>query len=481
MKIFKSSLIIAAIFSFFLVLNFSACKKDILNSDPNARLSFSLDTVLFDTVFTKLGGTNNPRSVNKQFVVRNLTNGTLKSSIRLAGGTSSYYRINIDGVPTLSVDNYEIRPQDSIYIFVEVTIDPLNSNNPLIVEDSIIFNTNGNEQKVYLAAWGQDAHYFEDVVLDCNTEWLDKEKPYVIYQRVLVAENCKFTIGPGVKIYCTNNTSYRYDPPIFNNILVAGSLEINGTESEPVIIQGSRLGAAFENLPGQWNGIRLLSTSRNNIINHLIIKNADIGIQVDSLANMGPYKLRLNNTQILNMSLAGLVGYTASISAVNTIIANCGLFTFIGELGGTYDFRHCTFATYNFTFSRLDPHFYATNRDYVDGNGQRFNNILNLDIRNSIIDGHNKEEIKIENLGSGAINPLISNTLIKTNQNSLAINDNILSQNPRFKNPRNNNYELDTLSPAKDKGVILNPPVPTDIKGNLRDLNPDMGAWERVD
>ena len=147
------------VFSTFLL---SSCKKDVLNTDSNAKLTFSTDTLLFDTVFTKLGSGNNPRSVNKRFVVRNPYNETIKTSIYLAGGNASPFRINIDGVPTTAINDIEIMPKDSIYILAEVTIDPLNSNNPLIVKDSIVFMTNGNMQDIKLVAWGQDAYYFDN-------------------------------------------------------------------------------------------------------------------------------------------------------------------------------------------------------------------------------------------------------------------------------------------------------------------------------
>ena len=81
------------------------------------------------------------------------------SSIRLATGDQSMFRLNVDGLPGRSFSDVEIGADDSIFIFVEVTVDPNNQNTPLVVTDSILFETNGNLQDIDLVAWGQDAYF----------------------------------------------------------------------------------------------------------------------------------------------------------------------------------------------------------------------------------------------------------------------------------------------------------------------------------
>ena len=57
------------------------------------------------------------------------------------------------------------RGNDSLFVFVEVTLDVNNQNSPLIIEDSVRFKTNGLDQYVKLAVWGQDAYfYYNDTV-----------------------------------------------------------------------------------------------------------------------------------------------------------------------------------------------------------------------------------------------------------------------------------------------------------------------------
>jgi len=117
-----------------LLLFLFACRKDVPITDSSAKLEFSQDTLIFDTVFTSIGSTTewlkvyNPH--NRAIVI---------SNIYLAGGKSSNFRMNVDGIPTYSEQDIEIRANDSIFIFVEVTVDPNGANNPLIIKDSIIF------------------------------------------------------------------------------------------------------------------------------------------------------------------------------------------------------------------------------------------------------------------------------------------------------------------------------------------------------
>ena len=56
--------------------------------------------------------------------------------------------------------NIKIAANDSIHIFVEATINPVSSNLPYLVTDSLIFVTNGKTQNVDLVAYGQNANFY---------------------------------------------------------------------------------------------------------------------------------------------------------------------------------------------------------------------------------------------------------------------------------------------------------------------------------
>jgi len=85
----RSLIFLALIFT---CLVFGCRKEDRISTDPNARLDFSTDSVLFDTVFTSVG------SITKRFKVLNRNTSAISiSEIKLAGGGSSSFSINING------------------------------------------------------------------------------------------------------------------------------------------------------------------------------------------------------------------------------------------------------------------------------------------------------------------------------------------------------------------------------------------------
>ena len=97
--------------------------------------------ILFDTIFTSIG------SSTQQLKLRNPYKEAIKiSSISLAGGKTSPFRLNIDGYSGISIQDVELKAKDSLYIFIEITIDPNNSNLPLVVKDSIVFSYNNKQQ-----------------------------------------------------------------------------------------------------------------------------------------------------------------------------------------------------------------------------------------------------------------------------------------------------------------------------------------------
>jgi hypothetical protein len=103
----------------FILLTTFSCRKDEIITDSSAKLSFSTDTLIVDTVFSTIGSTT------RRIVVYNRNNQRINiSTIAVAGGLNSQFRINVDGVSGNQHQNVEIEANDSLFIFVEVTIDP---------------------------------------------------------------------------------------------------------------------------------------------------------------------------------------------------------------------------------------------------------------------------------------------------------------------------------------------------------------------
>lgn len=108
-----------------------SCQKEQFSTSRDIQLQFSTDTVSFDTIFTTIG------SATEWLKVKNLSNYSVNiSKIALAGGENSPFRLNINGVEGSENHDIKIAPGDSIFVFVEATIDPAGQNNPMIIKDS---------------------------------------------------------------------------------------------------------------------------------------------------------------------------------------------------------------------------------------------------------------------------------------------------------------------------------------------------------
>lgn len=461
-------------FLFLLVASalFSACRKeDNFTTDAAARLSFSMDTVMFDTVFSQSGSVK-PMSITKQLWVINNNEKGVKVNIRIAGNLYGIYKINIDGQPTNAISGKEIRGKDSIVIFVQVYLNQVNQNTPFIVTDQLLFETNGNQQDVDLVAFAQDAHYFRGQVLrgeNGNLHWT-ADKPYVIYDSILVPKGYTLTIDAGTKVFSH----------IKSAILIGGTMVVNGTQSNTVVFEGDRLDPDYRDRAGQWGSIHLLSSSMDNVITHAEIRNGLIGIRVDSLSNNQNPKLLLRNSIIKNMSSVGLLGFTATITAINNAIVNCGQFTFYARFGGNYNLYHNTFAAYPFRFNRQNQQFLLDNSPLTNAEGTQIIATfpLNVVMVNTIVYGTQEEELLINNDPKGGTsNLLIQQCLLKTKLTAVNANGNIINKDPLFVDASNNDFQLKDNSPAKGKGVFVN--VTNDLLDKSRSiLAPTIGAYE---
>jgi hypothetical protein len=185
-----------------LILIAYSCKKASFINSPNALSSFSTDTLHFDTVFTTTG------SVTKSFKIFNQNDQKLRlSQIRLMNGASSPFKINVDGTQGVSFSNIELEPNDSVYVFVSVTINPNATNLPFIVQDSILVNYNGNNKFLQLQALGQNAHFFRNQRITSDSIW-NSDLPFVILDGLSVDSNVTLTIDKGCKIYCHANAPF---------------------------------------------------------------------------------------------------------------------------------------------------------------------------------------------------------------------------------------------------------------------------------
>ncbi len=471
---------------FFIFFIFSSCKKDPLLTDSSAKLNFSTEEVLFDTVFTTVGSTT------KSFRIFNHNSKTLNiSKIFLATGSNSQFRMNIDGVSGTSLNDIEIMGGDSLFVFVQVTVNPTNVNSPLLIRDSIIFETNGNIQHVKLTAVGQDVYLHKPdhfslngfppySIINCNDVWIN-DKPHLIFGYAVVDSACTLTITAGTRVYL-NNKAVLW-------IYKDGTLVINGSHGNEVTFQGARLEPDYKEIPGQWGKIWLSPGSKNNVIDWAIIKNGSIGVQADTLGASPSPTLRISNTIIKNMSAAAIFGQGSFLRGFNCVFANCGQYVAALTIGGRYKFEQCTFANYWSSSSQRTTPLLALSNYYIDYTGAT--QIRDLDsayFGNCIMYGNLEEEVGLDSATTGGnFNFKFDHCLVKTLLNiSSTAHYNHINQNidPAFKDAGNNDYQLTAASISSaidfgDTGIYIGKDLnDKDRPNNLTTSIPDLGAYE---
>ena len=457
--------------SFFFLLSaiIFSCKKDSFITSPQAKLYASADTLSFDTVFTSRG------SITKSFIIFNNNSQKLRlSQVKLSGGNSSAFKINVDGTAASEVDNIEINANDSIYVFVQVNVNPTAQNLPFILRDSILISYNGNQKFVQLQAYGQNAIFLNHVKLTGNVTW-NKTLPYVILGGILIDSNATLTVQAGSRIFLHNNAPF----------LVDGTLIVNGTKQDSVVFNGDRLDPDYRDLPASWPGIFFRSSSKDNYLKHAIIKNAFQGIIVQDISVNANPKLTMSQCIVDNIYDAGVLGLNTSIYADNCLISNCGSNISLG-LGGDYRFIHCTVASYNnFNITHKNPVLQVSNAALQGstivtaqlkalfqncifwGDGGSIDNEIVVNIQ-----GSNPFPVNFEHVLYKAKNDVTNGSFDSYSIKNIDPGFDSIDVSHQYYN-----FRLQNNSPAINIGAITS--FPLDLDDKLRDARPDLGCYER--
>lgn len=451
-------LIYIVIFSVSLMAGMSGCIEDGFTSSPNDQPEFSVDTLKFGTVFTAEG------TPTHTFKVYNRHDKGLNiSSISFVNPSDAdIFRLNVDGLSGKSFENVEIRANDSIFILVEATIPENGRPMPLKLDAPLEFMVNGRTSKVVLSAVGQDVERIHGGEIT-GTVSLSAEKPYQIYDSLVVAEGASLTIPAGVSMFFHSGAELR----------VRGSLVVEGVPDSPVNMTGDRFGQVVGRIPyevmsGQWGGVVFYGSSRGNRMSHASIRNTTFGVWIDSVsAEMTEPVLTLTNCQLRNSAGSVLTALYAPVSAVGCEFAEAAE-NVVALLDGKHYFNHCTFSN-NYLFSSISGSILTFAGENVKA-----------DISNSIVYGLGPQ------LSPSDISDLdirIRRTLLKPSGDD---DDNFIeclwNQDPLFHTVRSEyifDYRLHDDSPAIGAAdpSLTDPRSAVDFYGNSRGAVPDLGAY----
>lgn len=471
------------------LFSLNQCKKDPLVNGTG--ISFSTDTLTFDTVFTSLGSTT------RSFMIYNTTAKPITiSNIKLAGLQGNQFRINVDGVSGTSFNNVEVLAKDSMYVFVEVTVNPNNVNAPYVINDEVQFFVKNQVQKVVLEAWGQDAYYHWGTRYSTTNPppvW-KTDKPHIILSKtdsfpgLEVQEGVTLNIPSGARIYMGPGAL----------ISVDGTLNAVANCNDSITFEGIRLEHYYDNRPGQWLGIfygRKPTTAIN--MTGCILNESGYGLADEYLLNVifgdtvttshienygaSRPKVNLNKTIIKNTSGTALTAIATELRATNCLFCNTGGNAVGLFLGGDYEFKHCTLAnTYPKYVDHKSESLVITDqiKDIFD---RLFTSApLTATFTNTVVYGNMNNEFAFVTANPSAqIN--FTNCLVKAEQDTFSKVNGVncqLNLDPMFKKPENWDFMPDTGSPLLNAG--LSSSVTDDLYCRVRSSSPPtIGAIEK--
>lgn len=465
------------------------------STSPTDRLSFSTDTLAFDTVIAgQATGT-------QTFMVFNHGKKALRiNHIRLGQGSSSPFTVNVDGTwlrGGQSDSTFVISHEDSLRVFVQLKAPVTDLDTPQPLEDNLTLTLeSGVSQQVVFTAASQDVNVLRGHVITEPTT-LASPRPYQIYDSLVVAEGARLTLKAGTRLYFHPGAS----------LIVRGTLKAEGTLSAPVVFRGDRLGNMFDGqpydrVPAQWGGIHLTATSSGNDLTWCDIHSGSYGIRCDS-TTLDRRLLIIDNSIIHNVQHDAFYAKHCQTFIGNCQITNAGG-NCVNLVGGHHTFVHCTIGQF---YSFIGGHDVALRFTNVD-------NDIPLPLEqclfaNCLITGYDDDDI----MGSASdryqdcpFNYAFKNCLLNTpKMESDAISDCLFEDKKDYDYEALNDstrragnflpkFDLDqlifpfTLNPrsravdAADPSLTRQSGYTTDLRGQSRtdDGKPDIGAYEAI-
>jgi len=462
----------------------ASCREYQPSSDAGAKLTFSCDTLCFDTVLSEQG------SATLQLMVYNPNKeAVLIDRIWMDDGTA--FKVNIDGEQDFSrLNDLPIYGGDSLFVFVKVAdFGATGFNETVLIEDRLHFHLHtGATHSVRLEAYSQDVKRLgvKGGRQQYRTYHFKAVKPYLLFDTVIVTGNV--TIDAGSIIYMHRGAA----------LYVGGDLTAIGTKERPIIIRGDRLDRLFDSVPylyaaGSWDGIYLQAElPRTYQLQYVDILSGNVGLYAYSTCSNRLPKLSMNGCRIHNHSLYGLVLVNTDAIVVNSEISNCASYCVYCS-GGKHDFIHSTIASYfGHTTIRIQSVAKEDAAAVFIENLQKNTPKTNTSFYNSIITGYQNNQLVVATPFDQYYPGIFLGNYLKTDTLHIphAEGNVYWQKNDTDAVFRNDFYEykkyvyydfrLDSLSPAIGIGDSLTAvSYPTDRNGLSRALQkPDAGCYQ---
>lgn len=440
---------------FFIIISLSiiSCGDDDgIDFNSDVQLSFSVDTVAFDTLFTGFSSTT------KQLKIYNRSEKNIQISKISLADENSAFRLNINGVAGNEITDLYLASNDSLFIFAQVDLQDQNTDEARLLEDRILFQVNNKQQELVIDAWAQDVHLINEDIQN-NQTWTGN-RPYVVKNSISVNSGATLSIEEGTHIHFLKTTG----------LTINGNIAAEGSFENPILFSSTRLENIYDNVPGQWDGIYIQPESSNNIFSHFILKNGSVGISKLGNENVES-QLKLEYGVIQNFVNNGISISNSDVLAHDLLINNCGEHCLLIEGGNQVEISHSTFFNSWFFSPRTDP--------TIRINLELDANFLMV---NSIIYGSQTDELALDVSSNFSIeNCLIRMSSAKQSDFSDLFADCIFNLDPQFMDIELNDFTIDDASPCLNAGnKIYGNLYPLDLMGNSRILDsaPDIGVYE---
>jgi len=365
---------------------FFACSDyDSYSNNPSFRLSFSKDTVMFDTLVSTISS-----PTKTLYVFNKNPDGLRVANIRLQKGTESLFRVNVDGeyLAYNSGNDYLIRKNDSIIIRIEVTMPESGTTDTITYSDELLFSLeNGTQQRVLLTAGAFDAYIIHGMYIQSDST-LETDKPYLVYDSLVIAKGATLNLLAGTTLLMHDSTA----------VDIYGRINAQGTIEKPIVFRGARTDRMFDylfydNTPSRWKGVTIHHGSFNNTFVNTDLHSGRWGIRVDS-TSLDNVALIMQNSIIHNVGGDGLRLNNCNAEIQNTQISNT-LGDCVNVYGGAYIFCHCTIAQYYpLSYDRGDALYVAN----VDANGLH-HEFRYIHVLNTVIMGY-ADDVIMGNMSS---------------------------------------------------------------------------------